>query len=222
MNKRNPIGFIILGIIVVGLTIMSYYFIIEKQNLPIFSPADVNAELVDPEVRKGGSHYIADFKLTDQKGNELVSDWLDDKIYVADFFFTTCQTICPKMTTQMSAVAEAYEGDDDIRLLSFTVLPEIDTPEILGTYAEVNGVNYDQWRMLTGPKSKIYELARKSYFTLKEAEVGQGDGGDSDFIHTNNFVLVDGKGRIRGYYDGTSIAETEKLIDDIKILKRKN
>jgi len=179
----------------------------------------VNPELVDNDAWKSGKHAIKDFQFTDQHGQLTSQKFVEDKIYVTDFFFTTCQSICPIMTGQMHRVSEAFLEDDEIKFLSYSVLPDVDTPEVLNEYAKANEVKYDQWRMLTGNKEEIYKMARKSYFTLKKTEVGSGDGGN-DFIHTNNFVLIDKQNRIRGYYDGTSRKEVSKLIEDIKILKR--
>jgi protein SCO1/2 len=119
----------------------------------------------------------------------------------------------------MESVASKFDPSDDIRFLSFSVIPEEDSVEALNAYAQAYGVNYDQWRLLTGDKEVIYELARKSYFTLKPTEVGKGDGGTSDFIHTNNFVLIDSRQRIRGYFDGTSDLDMERLLKDIEILQ---
>jgi len=210
---------IVIIVLVALLTSIIYYFFLNKQTLPILSGTDVNPELVDPSVWKSGNHFIKDFTLTDQHGETTSQEFVEGKIYVTDFFFTTCQTICPIMTGQMHRVSDAFKEDNDIKFLSYTVLPDVDTPEVLREYANKNKVDYDQWRMLTGEKAVIYDMARKSYFTLKKSEVGEGDGGEG-FIHTNNFVLVDKENRIRGYYDGTSLKEINKLIEDIKILRR--
>lgn len=197
---------------------VAYYFNTKSKSLPIFSPWQVNPELVDEDVRMKSKHRVSYFSLPDQNGNLTDSTFTEGKIHVADFFFTTCQTICPIMSGKMSDVASRFNPDEDLRFLSFSVIPEEDSVEVLNAYAKAYGINYDQWRLLTGEKETIYELARKSYFTLKPAEVGEGDGGTSDFIHTNNFVLVDSKQRLRGYYDGTSDAEMERLVDDLENL----
>lgn len=207
-------------LVVIVLTSVTYYNNAKNDRLPVLKPTDVNPELVDPSVRVAGSHTIADFELLDQRGKSVDNSVVDGKIYVADFFFSTCQTICPIMTGQMSRVATAFQGDQSVKFMSFSVLPDVDVPEVLNAYADKNKANYTQWKFITGDKKVIYELARKSYFTLKQAEVGNGDGGDSDFIHTNNFVLVDTKGQIRGYYDGTSLREVDQLIEDIELLKK--
>ena len=140
------------------------------------------------------------------------------KIYVADFFFTRCQTICPIMATNMIKIQEAFAGDSKVMLLSHSVTPIMDSIPVLRNYADKNGVNDAKWNITTGTKKHIYELARKSYFAVLD----EGDGGDQDFIHTENFVLVDSKRRIRGYYDGTDLEEINQLIADIELLKNED
>ncbi|NNC83953.1 MAG: SCO family protein [Flavobacteriales bacterium] len=195
------------------------YFWYQKSNpLPVYSPAQVNPILVDEDVRFNKNHRVEYFSLSDQTGGTTDSTFLTGKIHVADFFFTTCQTICPIMSGKMDYVASQFSTEDDLRFLSFSVLPEEDSIPALAAYATAYGVDDGQWRLLTGDRKKIYQLARRSYFTLKPAEVGEGDGGKSDFIHTNNFVLVDSQQRIRGYYDGTSDLEMNRLISDIELL----
>ena len=189
------------------------------KKLPVINPIDVNKEMVDPELlRLGYGHRIAHFRLTDQDGNSFSDKPLENKIYVAEYFFTTCRTICPLMNTQMARVQNAFSKETDVHLLSFTVDPEYDTPSVLKKYAYDHGAISGKWHFLTGSKKDLYTLARKSFFVLKPAEaINQGDVG-SDFIHTNNFVLVDKQRRIRGYYDGTSAAAVDQLIVDIRIL----
>jgi protein SCO1/2 len=160
-------------------------------------------------------HHIANFSLTNQNGKTITQDDYKNKIYVADFFFTTCQSICPIMTDNMTQVQKAFLHDDDVKILSYSVTPEIDTVAQLKRYAEEKGVNDSKWNLVTGDKKQIYELARKSYFVVKTV----GDGGPFDMIHTENFVLVDKDRQIRGFYDGTDLKDIDKLIDDIKTLK---
>ncbi|MFB6306617.1 MAG: SCO family protein, partial [Flavobacteriales bacterium] len=136
------------------------------------------------------------------------------KIYIANFFFTTCRTICPKMTKQFQRIQKEFENNDEILLLSHTVDPKHDTAEVLKEYAKKHNAIEGKWIFATGNKEEIYDLARKSYFTV----TSEGDGGKFDFIHTENFVLIDKKKRIRGFYDGTSPKEVDKLIRDIKKL----
>lgn len=191
---------------------VAYYFLSKPKNVPVIQPSKVNPILVDESVRGAKDHRVAHFALHDQEGNITDSTFTAGKLHVADFFFTTCQTICPIMSGKMDDLAQRFDPeDDDIRFLSFSVLPEEDSVAVLHDYAQAYGVRYAQWRLLTGSRADIYALARKSYFTLKPAEVGEGDGGTSDFIHTNNFVLVDEQGRIRGYFDGTSDFDIDRL-----------
>lgn len=205
---------------IVGVTI-SYQYLkpSEKKKLPFINPIDISEEMVDPELlRVGYGHKIGNFSFLDQNGNAVTQNDVKGKVFVAEYFFTTCQTICPIMNKQMQRVHEAYRKNDEVNILSFTVNPEIDTVEQMKRYADEHKADGKKWHFLTGEKDKLYELARKSFFVLKPAESqNQGDVG-SDFIHTNNFVLVDQKMRIRGYYDGTNKKEVDRLIKDIDLL----
>jgi protein SCO1/2 len=211
---------LVLGIIAVAAISVAYYFLIPAEPpLPVINPIDLEEEMVDPELlRKGYGHTIGDFSFVNQNGLTITQEEVKGKVYVAEYFFTTCGTICPKMNEQMKRVQMAYADNDDVRILSFTVNPEVDTVEQMKQYAEGHGAKDGQWHFLTGTREKLYELARKSFFILKPAEAQNlGDAG-SDFIHTNNFVLVDREKRIRGYYDGTSEKEVSKLIKDMQRL----
>ena len=177
----------------------------------------VNAELVDTTVQHVRKyHHIGNFELYNQNGDTITQNFYRDKIYIADFFFTTCVTICPIMTDHMLQIQEKIKDDPEILLLSHTVFPKADSVPVLKKYAEEKGVINKKWNLVTGNKKEIYNLARKSYLASKS----DGDGGPYDVIHTENFVLVDKKKRIRGFYDGTDPTAVEKLIEDIKILKR--
>ena len=187
-----------------------------KKQLPIYNPSDFNPKYVDRSVRDiTQNHTVKDFNLINQNGNVITSKDYENKIYVVDFFFTRCPSICPIMTDNMKLVQDEYIDDNNIMLLSLSVTPDIDNIEVLKNYAIEKGVNDLKWNITTGSKKHIYELARKSYFAV----VDQGDGGLQDFIHTPNFVLVDTKKQIRGIYDGTEDKEISRLIKDISILK---
>ena len=160
-------------------------------------------------------HSIAPFSLIAQDGSDFSDKNLEGKLFVADFFFATCQTICPKMSMQMKRIQEAYKDDSEIVLVSHTVNPEKDTVNALAAYAESFGAIKGKWVFLTGDKKELYDLARYSYFLATMP----GDGGPDDFIHSEKLVLVDKDKRIRGYYDGTDYADVNNLIDDIKVLK---
>jgi protein SCO1/2 len=184
--------------------------------LPIYQPADFNPELVDLSLQHVKKyHTIGDFSLTNQNGEIVTNDTYKNKIYIADFFFTTCPTICPIMTDNMATIQKEILNDNDVMLLSHSVTPVIDSVAQLKKYALEKGVNDKKWNLVTGDKKQIYELARKSYLAVKT----DGDGGPFDMIHTENFMLIDKERRIRGTYDGTNPEEIKKLLSDIKILK---
>ncbi len=186
-----------------------------KKLLPVYSPAMVNAELVPEEIQHIRKyHTIADFSLTNQNGEIITQEDYKGKIYIADFFFTTCPTICPIMTKNMADLQKELK-DDDVLLLSHSVTPEIDSVAQLKKYALEKGVDDSKWNLVTGDKKQIYELARKSYLAVKT----DGDGGPFDMIHTENFILVDKEKRIRGFYDGTKKEDMEQLLKDLQILK---
>jgi protein SCO1/2 len=203
---------------VLSCIIISLFYTILKpiKTLPIYQPAQVNYELVDSTIQHQKKyHRIADFSLINQNGDTITQAFYKGKIYVADFFFTTCQTICPIMTGHMHNLQKQTITDPDVLLLSHSVIPEIDTVAQLKRYAKKKLVNASKWNLVTGDKKQIYELARKSYLAVKD----DGDGGPYDMIHTENFMLIDKKRQIRGFYDGTDAKEIERLLEDIKILK---
>ena len=179
-----------------------------KVVLPIYQPSMVNPELVDSTLQFVKKyHTIADFSLTNQNGRTVTQDDYKDKIYIADFFFTTCPSICPIMTKNMVEIQEKILNQNDVLLLSHSVTPEIDTVAQLKKYALEKGVNDAKWNLVTGDKKQIYELARKSYLAVKT----DGDGGPFDMIHTENFILVDKERRISGFYDGTKAEEVAQV-----------
>jgi len=204
----------------VGISLFYYHFTRPQQEvLPIYNPTDLTPDVVDPELlRIGRGHRIGAFSFLNQNGERITQRDVDQKVYVVEYFFTTCGTICPVMNKQLQRVQRAYMKNESVKLLSFTVNPEVDDVAQMKHYASIHHADDAQWWFLTGERSKLYELARKSFFVLKPAEAQNlGDAG-GDFIHTNNFVLVDRKQRIRGYYDGTNPQEVDKLIRHIDIL----
>lgn len=212
--KKFAVVFAILSIIIVAII---YNTLNVYQPLPIYQPSMVSTELVDSTIQyQKKYHKIADFALTNQNGKTITQADYKDKIYVADFFFTTCQTICPIMTDHMAEIQKEIMNDDEVILLSHTVTPEIDTVAQLKRYAKKKGVNDNKWNLVTGDKKQIYELARKSYLAVKD----HGDGGPFDMIHTENFMLIDKKRQIRGFYDGTKQEDIDRLLSDIKHLKK--
>ena len=214
--KKNK-GFIAIFLILSATILALFYSALKPQErLPVFQPSMVNYELVDSTLQHVKKfHKIAPFSLTNQNGKSVTDQDYHNKIYVADFFFTTCPTICPKMTSNMGQLQNHFLDDPEIMFISFSVTPQIDSVQQLKRYALEKGVNDSKWNLVTGNKKEIYTLARKSYLAVK----GDGDGGPFDMIHTENFILIDPEQRIRGFYDGTNFESMETLIADILILK---
>ena len=211
--KTFAIVFFFISVIII---FCIYTLLKPEERLPVYQPDMVNAELVDSTmqyVRK--YHKIADFDLVNQNGDTITEEYYKDKIYIADFFFTTCLTICPVMTDHMVQIQEKIKNDDEVLLLSHTVFPVADSVPVLKKYALEKGVVDEKWNLVTGDKKEIYDLARKSYLATKTT----GDGGKYDMIHTENFVLVDKKRQIRGFYDGTDPEAIDSLMHDLKVLK---
>ncbi len=169
------------------------------------------------KIAKSEARIVAPFSFINQDGNLLTGDFVKDKVWVACFFFTTCPTICPKMIKGMGDVQTAFAGEDLVRLVSFTVDPLKDTPDVLKKYAEQRNVHTKQWNLLTGKKKDLYRYARKELLLMAT----DGDGGPMDFIHSDRLVLLDQDNYIRGYYDGTESSEVKQLIKDIKKLIQK-
>ncbi|MDG2147510.1 MAG: SCO family protein [Flavobacteriaceae bacterium] len=186
-----------------------------KKKLPIFQPAMVNYDLVDSNLQHVKRyHRISSFSLKNQNGETVTEKNYENKIYVADFFFTTCPGICIDMTRNMLKIQKKTLDNPNIMLLSFSVTPKIDSVAQLKKYALEKGIKDSKWNLLTGDKKQIYRLARESYFVVKEGQ------GINSMIHTENFVLIDPDKRIRGFYDGTNDQEIEELMDDIITLKK--
>lgn len=185
-----------------------------KYAIPVYysNAADMSSDLCQ---FGEGQHHIPPFSLTDQHNAAVGKEWLEGKLTVVDFIFTNCPDICKSMSTEMLRVQEAFRDDAQMQLLSFTVDPAFDTPAVLKGYAERLGAKEHNWKFVTGDKASIYRLARCGFLL----PVQEGDGGPTDFIHTSKLVLVDGKGRIRGYYDGLDREEVDRLIQEIRILK---
>ena len=189
-------------------TALPYY------NSPDFTPYFINDT---NEVSSKITHTIANFSFTDQDGKKITNEDVKGKIHVADFFFTSCGSICPKMTAQLKRVQSAFENDDKVVLLSYSVTPWLDSVSRLKKYAEHKGVDSKHWHLLTGKRSEIYSLARRSYFAEEQTGYSKDS---SEFLHTEHFILVDQSGRIRGVYNGTLPLEAERLISDIKELEK--
>lgn len=212
--KKFAFFFILLSAVIITV----FYSILSVDKvLPIWQPASVNQELVDTTIQHVKKyHKIADFSLINQNGKTITQKDYKDKIYIADFFFTTCPTICPIMTDHMYQIQKEILDDDEVMLLSHSVTPKIDSVAQLKRYAQQKGVNDKKWNLVTGDKKQIYELARKSYFAV----LTDGNGDEYDMIHTENFMLIDKERRIRNYYDGTDPEAIQQLLEDLKTLKK--
>lgn len=182
-----------------------------EEKLPIFGEREVAG--IDTVY-----HTIAPFSFVDQDSSIITNDTFRDKIYVADFFFTTCRTICPIMKTQMLRVYEATSEMPDVLILSHTIDPEYDTVALLHDFANRLGVESKRWHFVTGVKDTIYKIAQTSYFATAMDDKTEPDG----FIHSGAFLLIDKKQRIRGKYDGTKEEDVNRLIVDIKRLRRES
>lgn len=211
MKSHILIVLFLLGVPMLVFGVYTWYF--EQANdLAILGPMTKDSD--------GGKvyHTISDFSFTDQNGRTVNGTDLEGEVYVANFFFTVCPTICPDMTNTLKAVQSAFEEEDGVVLISHSVDPGRDSVPVLHAYAEEFGIKPDKWHLVTGDKKEIYLMARNDYML----PVMEGDGGPFDFIHSERAVLIDKKGRIRGYYDATEKKEVGKLITDIeKLLKEK-
>lgn len=198
------------------ITITLFYNVLKpNKTLPIYNPADVNPELVDSTVQYiAREHKIANFSFINQNGKIITQKDYGGKIYVADFFFTTCESICPIMTTNMIEIQKAFLDNSKVMLLSHSVTPDDDSVSVLKKYALEKGVNDSKWNLVTGDKKEIYSMARKSYLAVKLGKPSEL----YDMVHTENFVLIDSQKHIRGFYDGTKKEEIKKLIEDINWL----
>ena len=217
--KKYKILLVTLIVLSVIILLLFYYALKPAKFLQIYTPSMVNPELVDTTVQHiAKKHFIADFSFTNQNGKIITQKDYEDKIYVADFFFTTCQSICPKMTNNMAWLQSHIKNNPKVMLLSHSVTPEIDSVSVLKKYALEKGVIDAKWNLVTGNKKEIYYIARKSYLAVKTGKPEEM----YDMVHTENFVLVDEKKRVRGFYDGTKKEEVQKLLEDIIFLCETN
>jgi protein SCO1 len=181
-------------------------------NVQVYYPLD--SAYQDGKYKVTDYHTIPDFNLIDQDGKPLRGQDLKGYTYVADFFFTSCPGICPKLTNQLKRVQEEFASNDEIKILSITVDPSHDSVEVLKNYAEMNGAIPGKWFFATGQKDSIYHLAHNGYFI----SAGEEKNGPEAFLHSSKLILVDKEGRIRGYYDGTSQDEVDRLRVEIKVI----
>ena len=212
---RYRVFIVIFFSIASAILLLFYEALTPKKVLPIFQPNDVNYELVDSSIQHiKRFHKIKSFEFLNQNGEKISEKDYEGFIYVADFFFTTCPSICPIMTNNMVKIQNYIKDKKKVKLLSFSVTPDIDSVPVLKEYSIKKGVDDKYWNLLTGDKSKIYSLARKSFLVVKE----NVESDSHSMIHTENFVLVDREKRIRGFYDGTDDTDLQVLKEDIGIL----
>ena len=207
------------SLIFLAVAVLAYFFYSKYSSfeLPILDQRDFDPDLVDSEAynsKKG--HKIPDFEFLDQEGRVFTNKDLDGKIYIADFFFTSCAGICPIMTKNMFKIQQEFISDSLIKIVSHTVHPEKDSVAVLNEYAKLNKINSNKWHLLTGDKKALYDIARKGYFAVSKVD----ENIQNAFIHTENFFLVDNFQRIRGVYNGTMPYEMTRLVEDIYYLKK--
>jgi len=187
----------------------------KQPHLPYYNTADFTPLWTEEGMGTDTLHRIADFSFTDQDGKVVNNESFKAKVYIANFFFTSCPSICPKMMRNMKRLTDSFKKDENIKFISHSVTPEIDSVKRLQTYAERMHIDERQWHLVTGNKSQIYELARRSYF----AEENIGFNKDStEFLHTEHFLLIDKDGHLRGVYNGTLDLDIERLKQDIHTL----
>jgi protein SCO1 len=187
-----------------------------EDALPFFNTADFTPQWINPhDAGYDSIHRIPSFSFVDQDGKTITEQSVAGKIVVADFFFTICPGICPRLTKSMGDVQAAFTNDSLVVLLSHSVTPDIDSIPRLKAYAVSHNVNSNQWHLLTGDRKEIYNIARQGYFADEETGLKKSE---NEFLHTENFILVDPWRRIRGVYNGTNPAEVQRLIEDIRIL----
>ena len=186
------------------------------QHLEVFGPKEPITKTVNGKTLTDTLyHTVSNFSFIGHDSSLVTQELFKNKIYIADFFFTTCKSICPKMSNNLMRVQNEFRDDNIILILSHTVDPEHDTPSVLDEYAKKHNVIRGKWFFVTGDKKQLYDMARNSYFITAM----DGDGGPDDFIHSEQMALIDKEGRIRGFYDGTDYNEITRLIEEVKVLR---
>ena len=181
-------------------------------NEPTFTPIWLDKS--DPKIKN--IHSIKTFDFQNQEGKWISQSNLKGKIYIANFFFTSCTTVCPKMATNLLKVQNEFSNNDKVKIMSHTVMPWVDNQKRLKEYGKINNIDSKFWYLLTGPKDEIYKIARESYFA--DEGFGKSVTTIDDFIHTEKFFLIDSNNKIRAIYNGTLSLETSRMIEDIKSL----
>jgi len=187
-----------------------------KKELPYYNTRDLYAEWIKPSNPHYSSiHKVQSFELYDQTGHMYGTDSLNGKVYIANFFFTACPIICPRMMSNLKVIQDKFGNNHNVKVVSFTVMPWNDSVKTLYSYSQIHKINPAFWHLLTGDKTKIYGLASRSYFAGNRT-IDKNDL--STFIHTQSALLVDGQGRIRGVYDTGDKSQISRLCEDLKIL----
>lgn len=190
----------------------------KTKTLPFYNSEEFTPEWISKSDKNYANiHTIAPFEFTNQNGKKITNQDFEDKIYIADFFFTTCPSICPILAKNMETIQENYKDNSDVLMLSHSVMPWVDTVKKIKEYATEKKAIDNKWHLITGDRDDIYKLARTSYFADEDFKKTKDE---SEFIHTENFVLVDRKGRIRGVYNGTLSLDIQRLKRHIEILKK--
>ncbi|TND08578.1 MAG: electron transport protein [Bacteroidetes bacterium] len=205
---------ILIAVAAAALAFTGWYMWREDKPMKKLPYINAVAEARNKQVDTAGKHIVSDFSLLNQSGKTVTRADFKNSIFVADFFFTNCKSICPVMTSQMQRVYEKFKGDPEVKFISHTVDPARDTVESLAAYAAQHHADASQWHFVTGDKPQLYELARKSYFV----STTEGNGGADDFVHSQLFSLVDKEGYVRGIYDGTDSSEVDRLMIDMETL----
>jgi protein SCO1 len=188
----------------------------KTETLPYFNTPDFTPVWITKKSQLDTLHKLANFEFRNQNGQKITQESFRGKIHIANFFFTICPSLCPRLMTNMQEVQKAFKNDPNVLIASYSVTPEIDSVAALRRYATVHGIVTDKWHLLTGNKKQIYETARKSYFADENLGVQKGE---NDFLHTENFILIDQNLHIRGIYNGTLPLDMQQLIEDIKGLE---
>jgi protein SCO1 len=213
-SKLSVIGF---SLLVFSSALLSCQSVKEEKLLPIFGEREpVTKEVDGKSIIDTIYHTIADFSFIDQDSSVVTNETFQGKIYVADFFFTSCRTICPLMKTQMLRVYDSIRNNEDVLILSHTIDPEYDTVGLLRDFANRLGVKSERWHFVTGAQDSIYDIAQTSYFATAMIDKTEPDG----FIHSGAFLLIDKERRIRGKYDGTIEEDVNRLLADIRRLRK--
>lgn len=210
MNSKGNYYWLLL---IIPLAFVAWYFFNKNEQKPLRTLPYFGQKNT---IQNGDTsfHTVKPFMFVNQYGEKVTEETVKGKIYVTDFFFTTCQSICPVMSSELERVYKTFSSNKDILILSHTVSPEEDSIHVLMDYAKLHGVKDKRWLFLTGEKKHLYDMARTGY--LLNAEDGNGD--ENDFIHTQNFALVDKERHLRGFYDGTDSLDVSRLITDITLL----